>query len=119
MGGWVIPERTILRSLYKHAQLANLPERGSRVPKKNEKSNNQRQLSSGDEKQISFHWLPKSLEFLDGALEAEFVLSAAELAAALLGHQPPDPWLHPTRATLDVKHNIKKLNFKVFMLSIS
>jgi hypothetical protein len=63
--------------------------------------------------------LPKSNEFVDEALEAEFVLSAAELAAALLGHQPLEPWLHPTRAKVDVRHNSKKVIFRVFMLSIA
>ena len=53
---------------------------------------------------------------MEGAFGTELVLSAAELAAALLGHQPPVPWLHPTRATVDVKHNTKKANLKVFML---
>lgn len=47
------------------------------------------------------------------------MLSAAELAAALLGHQPPVPLLHPISESVDVIHNSKRVNFRVFIILLA
>jgi hypothetical protein len=54
--------------------------------------------------------------FAETLFNGESKFNAAEPAADLLDHQPPEPWLHPMRATVEDKHKIKKVNLKVLMI---
>jgi hypothetical protein len=56
-----------------------------------------------------------SSNLAEGLSDVAVVFNAAELAAALPGHQPPD-LLHPTSAVVELKHKTNKVNFRVFMI---